>query len=144
MMNYLIGLSVGLLIAIQSLLDGVLGDRVGIWTTVLAITIINILGLGIFYILKPFRFSWNEIVTAPWYLYVGGGILGLFIMGGLVYIFPRIGACHTTLTVFLGQITCSIILDYTGALGIQERRFGAATILGFLLIGLGGALLKWR
>jgi uncharacterized membrane protein YdcZ (DUF606 family) len=123
---------------------GVLGGRVGIWTTVLAITIINILGLGIFYVVRPFRFDVQEIVAAPWYLYVGGGILGLFIMGGLVFIFPRIGACYTTITVFLGQICCGVLLDYTGALGIQERRFGLSTLLGFIFIGLGGALLRWR
>ena len=143
-MNYVLGLAIGVTMSIQGLFDGVLGKMVGIWTTVLCITVINIVGLIIMYAIKPYRFSVNEIVGSPLYLYLGGGILGLLIMGGLVYVFPGVGACYTTVTVFVGQAIASYMIDRMGLLDMPQRKFDISSIVGFFLIGIGGVLLKGR
>jgi transporter family-2 protein len=71
---------------------------------------------------------------------VVSGILGALILGGIAFAAGQGGVARTISLVIASQLLVSLILDSVGLFGTNPRGFGPPTILGVVLILIGGVL----
>ena len=71
---------------------------------------------------------------------VASGILGALILGGIAYAVGQGGVARTISLVIATQLLVGLVLDSIGLFGADPRGFSALTILGMLLILIGGVL----
>ena len=72
---------------------------------------------------------------------VVSGVLGALILGGIAFAAGQGGVARTISLVIASQLLVSLILDSVGLFGAEPRGFGPLTILGVVLIFIGGVLL---
>ena len=73
-------------------------------------------------------------------LAAASGVLGAFILGGIAYSAGQTGVARTLSLVIASQLIVSLILDSIGVFGADGRDFSAFTVLGVILILVGGIL----
>lgn len=66
-----------------------------------------------------------------------GGVLGAFIVAGIVYVAPQVGALALAGGIVLGQVIASLIFDQFGFLGYPQIQVTPSRIAGALLILVG-------
>jgi bacterial/archaeal transporter family-2 protein len=71
---------------------------------------------------------------------VVSGILGALILGGITFAAGQGGVARVISLVIASQLLVSLILDSVGLFGAEPRGFGPLTILGVVLIFIGGVL----
>ena len=71
---------------------------------------------------------------------VASGILGALILGGIAYAAGQGGVARTISLVIATQLLVGLVLDSIGLFGAHPRDFSPLTILGVLLIMIGGVL----
>ena len=71
---------------------------------------------------------------------VVSGILGALILGGIAFAAGQGGVARTISLVIASQLLVSLLLDSVGLFGTDPRGFGPLTILGVVLILIGGVL----
>lgn len=81
--------------------------------------------------------------TAPWYLWLAGGVLGAIYLTGNILLAPRIGAGTLIGLVVTGQIVFSVLVDNYGWFGFEQHDANWPRIIGCLLL-VGGAGLVSR
>ncbi|CAB4570580.1 unannotated protein [freshwater metagenome] len=81
--------------------------------------------------------SWPE---NPW-LYLGG-VVGVIFIFMQVVVLPRIGALSMGISMLVGQLTGSVLLDYL--LPIADRAVTTSTLLGIALAMVGAVLVARR
>jgi bacterial/archaeal transporter family-2 protein len=81
------------------------------------------------------------IMSAPWWMYLGG-LLGAFFVCASIVLTPRLGAA-TTVGLFLsGQVIASIAIDHFGLFGVPVQSASVPRLLGALLIIVGVAVVQ--
>ena len=71
---------------------------------------------------------------------VASGVLGAFILGGIAYSAGQTGVARTVSLVIASQLIVSLVLDTVGAFGADGQNFSLLTVLGVVLILVGGIL----
>lgn len=71
---------------------------------------------------------------------VASGVLGALILGGIAYAAGQGGVARTISLVIATQLLVSLVLDSIGLFGADPRSFSPLTVLGVLLILVGGVL----
>jgi transporter family-2 protein len=71
---------------------------------------------------------------------VVSGVLGAFILGGIAFAAGQGGVARTISLVIASQLLVSLLLDSIGLFGADPRGFGPLTILGIVLLLIGGIL----
>ncbi len=71
---------------------------------------------------------------------VASGVLGALILGGIAYAAGQGGVARTISLVIATQLLVGLVLDSIGLFGAHPRGFSLLTILGVLLIMIGGVL----
>jgi transporter family-2 protein len=77
--------------------------------------------------------------AVPIWAWFGGIFAGYYLVASLIAI-PRLGAAAVFALVITGQMLAAIILDATGAFGVNQIDFSLKRVLGVALL-LGGVLL---
>lgn len=72
-----------------------------------------------------------SVLGAPWWMYLGG-ICGVLLVSSNNIIIPHVSQFQLTLLSFLGQMSCSFLLDT-----LMHVQINMSTILGATLIGFG-------
>jgi len=83
---------------------------------------------------------WGRMLQAPWWVYVGG-LLGVVYVVGVIVLAPKLGALLTFALLIAGQLLASLALDHLGVL-YPKHPINAARVLGVLLILLGVWLVR--
>ena len=78
--------------------------------------------------------NWQAV---PWYAY-GSGILGLFIVGSIGYVVPRLGVVKGFTLIYVSQYFIASLIDHFGFFGatVRPMEIGRAAGLCFMLLGL--------
>ncbi len=130
-MNILISATIGALITIMILFNGVLSENVGNYTSSV---IIHIIGLAPLIILVIFNKIKLKIHTdIPLYLYSAGAI-GVFTVLFTNISFSKLGVSITIALGLLGQSLSSIIIDHFGLLDMKTIRFNKKKLIGLIFI----------
>jgi transporter family-2 protein len=129
------GVVAGASIAIQSVLNATLGERLGNFGSVLALTLVSILALLVLIWLFPSTASFGTLPGwGEWYLYAGG-LLGVMVLAAPIYLVPRVGATYTLVAMIVGQLLAALLVDSFGLFASPRidatfpRIFGAACVV---------------
>ena len=127
---------VGIAVAFQATLTSVSQRTIG------PVALVAISGLATAAVagsLYPFlarpEFTARAVVLA-----VVSGVLGAFILGGIAYAAGQSGVARTVSLVIASQLIVSLILDSIGVFGADGQTFSPLTVLGVVLILVGGIL----
>jgi transporter family-2 protein len=132
-----LGIIAGGLIAIQSVLNASLGQRIGNLGSVFVLTLISALTLIILIIIFPASSNLSSLPgRSEWYLYVGG-VLGVAILAVPIFLVPRIGTTSTLIAIVLGQLTVALVIDQFGLFASPKIGISFVRILGIMLVAIG-------
>ncbi|MCU4311522.1 DMT family transporter [Acinetobacter variabilis] len=90
--------------------------------------------------LKP---SLQELMTVPWYLWLGG-FLGVYAISMSIYAAPKMGFLTLTGMIIFGQMVMSMIVDQFGLLGNEKMPVNWQRLLGGVVIFIGVLLTLQR
>jgi transporter family-2 protein len=83
---------------------------------------------------------WSRMLQAPWWVYVGG-LLGAVYVVGVIALAPRLGALLAFALVIAGQLLASLLLDHFGLL-YPRHPVDLPRLLGAVLLLLGVLLFR--
>jgi bacterial/archaeal transporter family-2 protein len=129
--------AIGGVVAAQAPLNSELGRSVGglqasvialgvSFTAVVALTAITG-GLG----------GLADAGDAPWWVLVGGGLIGALYVSSIVWTVRALGAGGLTAATIAGQLALAVVIDHFGWLGVARSPVTAAKLLGIVLLALG-------
>ena len=87
--------------------------------------------------------SVEMVKTAPWYLWLAGGVLGALYLTGNILLAPRLGAATLIGLVVTGQIVFSVLVDQFGWFGFEQHTANLPRLAGCVLL-IGGVALVSR
>ncbi len=135
-----LGIVTGGLIAIQSILNSSLGQRIGNLGSVLVLTFISATVLIVLIFFFPFTSNFRNLPgISEWYLYIGG-VLGVAILAAPIYLVPRIGTTSTLIAIVLGQSLIALVIDHFGLFASPKIEINLARGVGVLLVAVGAYL----
>lgn len=135
-----IGVVAGGLIAIQSVLNASLGQRIGNLGSVLVLTFVSTITLILLILFFPSTSSLSNMPgISEWYLYIGG-VLGVAILAAPIFLVPRIGTTSTLIAIVLGQLTVALLIDQFGLFASPKIGINYVRLIGILLVVLGAYL----
>ena len=135
-----LGIVAGGLIAIQSVLNSSLGQRLGNLGSVLILTFISAIVLLVLILTFPSSTNFRNLPgISEWYLYLGG-ILGVAILAIPIYLVPRIGTTSALIAIVLGQSLFALIIDHFGLFASPKIEINLARGVGVLLVSVGAYL----
>jgi transporter family-2 protein len=79
----------------------------------------------------------SMLAGAPWWLWVGGGVIGSLFVTTALIVAPRIGAAWWVALIVAGQMATSLALDHYGVLGFARNELSAGRGLGAALVVAG-------
>ena len=139
-MLYGLGAIAGGMIAIQSLLNATLGQRLGNLGSVLILTIVSIIALILLILVFPHTADLKKLPSfSEWYLYVGG-VLGVAILAAPIFLVPRIGTTSTLVAIVLGQMAMALLIDHFGFFASPKIEVTLTRVLGMALVTFGAFL----
>lgn len=83
--------------------------------------------------------DWEQVKTAPWYLFLGGVLGGIFV-SALIFFIPKIGVTTVLAAAIAGQLIAASIIDHFGHFGVTVHSISPGRVVGMLLL-LGGIFL---
>lgn len=124
----------GLLVGLSRQLNGRLAVSTtpliaSFWNHIVGAVFLTVVGLALGNLIPP------DLVSAPWWIYVGGPLGVIFVTAGS-WLIPRIGAVNSALLVIGGQMVSGVIFDLVRG---APMTFWASA-LGVALILAGVAL----
>ncbi len=139
----LAAIAVGSAVAIQPILNAEVARRVGSPVVAAFLSILVSFLLCSVYVLatRP-HFSWGMVAGMPWYLWIGGSIGFLFVIGA-IWLAPVLGAAALFGAVVAGQMIAATVVDWTGLGSYQGHNFDPLRILAIVLV-LAGVLIFQR
>ena len=135
-----LGVFAGGMIAVQSVLNSTLGQRMGTLGSVLLLTLVSLIALVGLIVVFPDTADFQRIPgLSEWYLYVGG-LLGVAILASPIFLVPRIGATSTLAAIVLGQLLLALVIDHFGPFASPKTEANLPRILGIGLVAIGAFL----
>ncbi len=135
-----LGVVAGGLIAIQSVLNASLGQRIGNFGSVLVLTFISAIVLIALIFIFPATANFRNFPgISEWYLYIGG-FLGVIILAVPIYLIPQIGTTSTLIAIVLGQSLFALVIDHFGLFASPKIEINLARGSGVLLVAVGAYL----
>ena len=124
----LVAFAGGVAAALQATLASLMGQRVGVMSSVLIIHVGGTL-LAAALLLGQGGSNIAQWRSVPWYA-LGAGTLGVGILSAINYAIPRLGV-GTTITLFVtAQLMVGAMVDHFGFFGTDVRPFDMARTLG--------------
>ena len=135
-----LGVLAGGLLAVQSILNAALGQRSGVLTSMVVLSLISVATLLLILAAFPHSIDFKALPGLPHaYLYLGS-LLGLAILATPIFLVPRIGTASTLITIVLGQLLLALLIDHFGFLGSPKIAMTLPRLAGALLAATGAFL----
>lgn len=127
----------GGLIALQAPINGMLGRTVGTFAAASISFAIGTVALVAINLLIGGGFTRvGEAGGLPWH-YLTGGLLGAAYVTTALSTVRALGAGGVTAATIAGQLTCSVVIDRLGILGLESRPLSPLRVLGVVLLAAG-------
>ncbi len=126
----------GIVVSVMMVFNGQLSDITGLYT---ATALIHASGLLTMYVvLRVKHISLHKLPRASWFLYLGG-VIGVFTVFFNNLTITVLGASLVTALGLCGQILTSLILEQSGAFGVQKQKLQPVKLVSLfvILIGIG-------
>ncbi|MBC1527664.1 DMT family transporter [Listeria seeligeri] len=92
---------------------------------------------------KSWPISSEMIASNPWYIWVGGGTLGVIFLTANILLLPRLGSALLVMITVCGQMIMAIIIDNFGLFQVPMHEINLERLLGVILM-FGGIYLMQR
>jgi bacterial/archaeal transporter family-2 protein len=92
------------------------------------------------FVFKPLP-SWERLGQAPWWVWIGGALGAIYVVGSIVSA-PKLGAASLIALVVAGQGVASVVVDHFGWVGFAPKHVTVGRILGIALVGTGVLLVR--
>ena len=136
-----IAAAAGVLMAVQGSINGSLGRIIGTWEGSFMVHAVGLLLIAaLVFIFGVGQGGLAKIKEVPWYLYLGG-IINVIIILGVMLSIGQIGAAKATTAIICGQLAMALIVESFGLFGLQQASFTWTKGLGLLLMGIAAKLL---
>lgn len=124
----------GASLAVQSGINGGLGKKIGSIEAAFVSFSIGTLVLLLMMIFAGKGNILNVLSVPKWQLL--GGVLGVIVVYSMVLAVPRIGVATTIVSIIVGQIVTSMILDHMGLFSGKQIPFDFNRMLAVILLGV--------
>ncbi len=131
-MVVIVGLLGGLAVGLQQPQINLLGERLGTTESIFIVQFGGAIAAGLIMLARRGG-NLNQWHTIPWYA-LGCGVLGLAVVGAVVYVVPRQGAGLSSLLIVAGQLVASVIIDHYGLFDTVARRLDPSRVAGVVLM----------
>jgi transporter family-2 protein len=84
----------------------------------------------------------ETLARIPLYAWVGG-VCGVIIVAGIVFLARPLGAAALVMLILTGQLITALIIDHYGLFGFDTRALSLPRVCGVLLLIAGAALVKF-
>lgn len=128
----IVGLLGGLAVGLQQPQVNVLGERLGTTESIFIVQFGGALAAGLIMLARRGG-NLGQWHTVPWYTLVCG-VLGLAVVGAVVYVVPRQGVVASSILILAGQLVASVIIDHYGLFEVAVRRLDPARMAGMVLM----------
>ncbi|PDB62830.1 hypothetical protein A4Q00_02775 [Listeria monocytogenes] len=91
---------------------------------------------------KSWPISSEMIASNPWYIWVGGGTLGVIFLTANILLLPRLGSALLVMITVCGQMIIAIIIDHFGFFGVIPHPINRYRMIGVLLMLVGVFLIQ--
>ena len=139
------GVVFGMFSAAQTAINGQLGVALG--SAVGAALVSFTFGVAtLFLIVLATRAKWQLQRPAgfpknPWWMWIGGFLGAAFVFGN-AYLSPIIGTGLTVMTILLGMMAGSLLIDHFGLLGAKRKPTTLLQAVGLVLMVVGVAVIR--
>jgi len=138
---FIAGIAAGSLIAFQNVFNATLGKRVGNLGSVLILTLVSMMVVGILILVIPHSADFTKLPGLnEWYVYLGG-LLGVCIVSVSIYLLPQIGSTATLTALIVGQLAAALVIDQFGLFGSPKIEVDLGRLAGVVLLVLGAYLI---
>lgn len=131
-MVVIIGLLGGLAVGLQQPQVNVLGERLGTTESIFIVQFGGALAAGLIMLARRGG-NLGQWHTVPWYA-LGCGVLGLAVVGAVVYVVPRQGVVASSILILAGQLLASVLIDHYGLFDVTVRPLDLSRIAGVALM----------
>ncbi|MCB1488285.1 MAG: DMT family transporter [Bauldia sp.] len=139
----LAALGVGGTVALQPILNAEVARRLGTPVVAAFLSImVSFLLCSLYVVFTRPTIQWAAIAAMPWYLWIGGTIGFLFVIGSIL-IAPTLGAATLFGAIIAGQMMVATLIDWTGLGGYEGHGFDPMRIVAIVLV-LAGVLIFQR
>ena len=134
----------GCLSAVVGAILASLGQVIG--SAIQATTVLFAIATGVMIVFCSLNGSVVKIrkaftTSAPWWMW-SGGILGAIIVYGNAWLIPLIGVSVFMMTLLIGQLLLSLMMERNGWLGAPKKHISIVQILGIIIMLAGVTLIK--
>ncbi|MBC1418248.1 DMT family transporter [Listeria fleischmannii] len=84
----------------------------------------------------------HAIMTSPWWIWFGGGILGTIFLTNNILLLPKLGAALTVMVTVCGQMVMAILIDQFGWFSLPVHELNPERLVGVLLMFFGVYLMQ--
>ncbi|GEB78258.1 DMT family transporter [Sporolactobacillus inulinus] len=84
----------------------------------------------------------HTLLNHPWWLWIGGGMIGVFYLTTNILLLPRLGAALTIVVTLVGQMIMAIAIDQFGWFHVPIHTLSLPRLIGILCMLLGVLLIK--
>lgn len=142
MLGLIFSIMAGLLVALQSVFNTSVTDKIGFWETN---TFVHGTGfLFTFIIMMLFGNGTFKRIGEVNKLYLLGGIFGALIVFCVTKSISLAGATMTVSVMLIAQLIMSTCIDSLGLFGMEKIEFHFTRILGVLVMIAGVVIFKWK
>ncbi|RYM05547.1 DMT family transporter [Sporolactobacillus sp. THM7-7] len=139
------GMLAGMAVPIQTSINAKMGRVVG--SPYLASLISMIVGTMALLILSlaidhRVMFDTGAFYTHPWWIWFGGGLLGVTYLTSNILLLPRLGAALTVVITVCGQMIMAICIDEFGWFGVPVHELDIPRLIGVLCMLSGVFLMR--
>jgi bacterial/archaeal transporter family-2 protein len=140
----LLGIVSGTLIGIQAPVNAELGRVLGSPVAAAAASFVAgsvaLLGIALAVCqLQGVSVDWR---APPFWILVGGGLLGAAYVTSVIIINPKLGTAATMAFVVSGQLLAGMLLDHVGAFNMAVREISFGRVTGAVLLLVGALLIR--
>ena len=135
------GVVFGMFSAAQTAINGQLGvafgSAVGAALVSFAFGVVTLLLINLALRNRPTPGS----LAGPWWMWIGGFLGAMFVFGN-AFLSPVIGTGLTVMTILLGLMTGSLLIDHFGLLGAHRKKVTLLQAVGLALMVAGVSLIR--
>lgn len=125
----------GILVGIQTPINGALGKRIGGIEGALVSFLVGTVSL-VFALLFYGKGNLNGVFSVPKGLLMGGVFGAIYLTCSILSV-PRIGAAAAISAIVLGQMFSGLFIDHFGLLGVERNPISFSRLTGILLMMSG-------
>lgn len=134
----------GAIVPIQAGANAMLGRLLGhpLWATLVSLLISIAVLIPV---MVAFRLPLPSPAAAfkgPWWIWIGG-LGGVLFLTAALLLAPKLGAASFMVSVIVGQLLVSVLIDHFALMGFAERPLNHARVAGLVLIVAGLVLTLW-